>query len=109
MTSQSLTSSYNKSPCVEVKKEVEKSPPYVRSPGYSGSYNPRKYSCQLEQQSEHITPSPVVSSTVNDAPTSDSKLVIDALSSLNDIKDIDVKEFDMYLPTPKDHAGSDFT
>ena len=31
MTSQSLTSSYNKSPChVEVKKEVEKSPPYNR-------------------------------------------------------------------------------
>lgn len=100
MTSQSLTSS-----CVEVKKEVEKSPPYVRSPGYSGSY--RKYSCQLDQPSENITPA--VSSTVSDAPASDSKLVIDALSSLNDIKDIDVKEFDMYLPTPKDHAGSDFT
>ena len=40
----------------------------------------------------------VLSSQPNASPHDQSKLVIDALSSLNDIKDIDVNEFDMYLP-----------
>lgn len=35
-----------------------------------------------------------------------SKLVIDALSSLNEIKDIDVKEFDMYLPRDGQDDGT---
>nr|AIA23791.1 Sox4 [Mnemiopsis leidyi] len=48
--------------------------------------------------SRDVTTRDVLTSQSNASPHDQSKLVIDALSSLNDIKDIDVNEFDMYLP-----------
>ena len=54
----------------------------------------------IPRTAPHVTSPPrdLASSQQNSSPHDQSKLVIDALSSLNDIKDIDVNEFDMYLP-----------
>ncbi|XP_063676689.1 transcription factor SOX-9-like isoform X1 [Bolinopsis microptera] len=56
---------------------------------------------EITPRVSHVTSSPrdvMSAQQQNASPHDQSKLVIDALSSLNDIKDIDVNEFDMYLP-----------
>lgn len=80
----------------------------VRSPSYKPATPPAPPPCSSmstlttttspARAPETRTEPPRAQSEPRDTSHDQSKLVIDALSSLNDIKDIDVNEFDMYLP-----------